>query len=332
MRKSPGGSDTNDRGPSGRQGSSGPSPPSVAPTCAKRTRVPRDARHREKDEWSLQSIAASQPAHAPGLPQALAFPAAFSLATRSRGASARKPRLSPTIAFATAASHGELVLRRPSASRAARRASSDDTGPLTPALLLRQERGRQARADAGFRSGRQPAGRGFCRLRRSLRHAKRQSAVRKVRRRVMVHLHIHLDVRASCNDGLDQIAPLVLSPRSKRARAGRGTTALTLAPARAGLLQRHALSCLSRARRTTASPRGSASRSARARRHPPRYCSRRPWDYWFARNAIVSRQGSGRVLSLWDQPTSQLCSGDIGALRRRRCGRSDCPRKGLPTR
>jgi len=32
----------------------------------------------------------------------------------------------------------------------------------------------------------------------------------------MVHLHIHLDVRASCNDGLEQIAPLVLSPRSER--------------------------------------------------------------------------------------------------------------------
>ena len=48
------------------------------------------------------------------------------------------------------------------------------------------------------------------------RHAKRQSAVRKVRRRVMVHLHIHLDVRASCNNGLEQIAPLVLSPNSKR--------------------------------------------------------------------------------------------------------------------
>ena len=48
------------------------------------------------------------------------------------------------------------------------------------------------------------------------RHAKRQSAVRKVRRRVMVHLHIHLDVRASCNDGLEQIAPLVLSPKSSR--------------------------------------------------------------------------------------------------------------------
>ena len=43
---------------------------------------------------------------------------------------------------------------RPNASRATRRASSDDAGPLTPALLLRQERGHQARADAGFRSGR----------------------------------------------------------------------------------------------------------------------------------------------------------------------------------
>ena len=62
-------------------------------------------------------------------------------------------------------------------------------------------------------------GRGFCRLRRSLRHAKRQSAVRKVRRRVMVHLHIHLDVRASCNDGLEQIAPLVLSPKLSGAPA-----------------------------------------------------------------------------------------------------------------
>ena len=48
------------------------------------------------------------------------------------------------------------------------------------------------------------------------RHAKRQSAVRKVRRRVMVHVPVHLDVRASCNDGLEQIAPLVLSPNSKR--------------------------------------------------------------------------------------------------------------------
>jgi hypothetical protein len=47
-----------------------------------------------------------------------------------------------------------LELWRPSASRAARRASSADAGPLTPALLLRQERGHQARADAGFRSGR----------------------------------------------------------------------------------------------------------------------------------------------------------------------------------
>ena len=40
----------------------------------------------------------------------------------------------------------------------------------------------------------------------------------------------------------------------------------------------------------------------------------RPRDR-FARNPIVSRQGSGRVLSLWDQPTSQLCSGDQTQLR-----------------
>ena len=43
---------------------------------------------------------------------------------------------------------------RPSAPRAAGRATSDDAGPLTPALLLRQERGHQAGADGGFRSGR----------------------------------------------------------------------------------------------------------------------------------------------------------------------------------
>ena len=30
----------------------------------------------------------------------------------------------------------------------------------------------------------------------------------------MVHLHMHLDVRASSNDGLEQIAPLVLSPEA----------------------------------------------------------------------------------------------------------------------
>ena len=41
---------------------------------------------------------------------------------------------------------------------------------------------------------------------------------------------------------------------------------------------------------------------------------RRP-HFSFARNPIVSRQGSGRVLSLWDQPTSQLCSGDQPQLR-----------------
>jgi len=45
---------------------------------------------------------------------------------------------------------------RLTASRAARRASSADAGPLTPTLLLSQERGHQDRADAGFRSGRNP--------------------------------------------------------------------------------------------------------------------------------------------------------------------------------
>lgn len=42
-------------------------------------------------------------------------------------------------------------------------------------------------------------------LKRSLRHAKREPAIREVRRRVMVHLRIHLDARASCNGGLEQI-------------------------------------------------------------------------------------------------------------------------------
>ena len=42
----------------------------------------------------------------------------------------------------------------------------------------------------------------------------------------------------------------------------------------------------------------------------------RPRDR-FARNPIVSRQGSGRVLSLWDQPTSQLWSGDDPIARAR---------------
>ena len=58
------------------------------------------------------------------------------------------------IAFVVAASGPARAHWRPSASRAARRASSADAGPLTPALLLRQERGHQARADAGLPSGR----------------------------------------------------------------------------------------------------------------------------------------------------------------------------------
>ena len=76
----------------------------------------------------------------------------------------------------------------------------------------------------------------------------------------MVHLHIHLDVRASCNDGLEQIAPLVLSPKTNRHARGARTSALPRQqPSR-------------RARRTTGSPRLSGSHAARGRRHPPRYC------------------------------------------------------------
>ena len=86
-----------------------------------------------------------------------------------------------------------------------------------------------------------------------VRHAKRQSAVRKVRRRVMVHLHIHLDLRASCNDGLEQIAPLVLSPKSRRAGPERATTASALAAAPASL-------CL--CRRSDSTPEGGAAAEA----------------------------------------------------------------------
>ena len=45
----------------------------------------------------------------------------------------------------------------------------------------------------------------------------------------MVHLHIHLDVRASCNDGLEQIAPLVLSPKLSGAPAPNRATRTTIA-------------------------------------------------------------------------------------------------------
>ena len=54
----------------------------------------------------------------------------------------------------------------------------------------------------------------------------------------------------------------------------------------------------SRARRTTASPRGSASRSAPGRRHPPRYRFRWASDYWFAREGIARRPSPPRSLRL----------------------------------
>ena len=47
-----------------------------------------------------------------------------------------------------------LLLWRPSATSAARGASCDHVGQLTPALLLRRERGHPAPLDRAFRSGR----------------------------------------------------------------------------------------------------------------------------------------------------------------------------------
>ena len=68
---------------------------------------------------------------------------------------------SVTIASVHAARDALRSGWRPSASRAAGRASSDDAGPRTPALLLRQERGHQARTDSGsLRTKRSSAYRG----------------------------------------------------------------------------------------------------------------------------------------------------------------------------
>ena len=66
----------------------------------------------------------------------------------------------------------------------------------------------------------------------------------------------------------------------------------------------------SRARRTTASPRRSASRSAPGRRHPPRYRFRWASDYWFARNAIVPERRRGRFVLLSNPRIAGLRFGD----------------------
>ena len=83
-----------------------------------------------------------------------------------------------------------------------------------------------------------------------------------------------------------------------------------------------------RGRRTAASARRCGSRVARGWPYPPSYClsaasaaTRGPERSScrgrsrdrFARDAIAPRQEAGRVLSLWDQPPSQLCSGDLCA-------------------
>ena len=80
---------------------------------------------------------------------------------------------------------------RPSASPPAGVASRDGVGLLTPALLLRQERGRRARADRGFWSGRVAAAPELAATRRPLREAKRQQLIEEcdVRPRDCVPMH-----------------------------------------------------------------------------------------------------------------------------------------------
>jgi hypothetical protein len=52
-------------------------------------------------------------------------------------------------------------------------------------------------------------------------------------------VHMHQAVLACCNSTASKFLPLLVSPTSKRARAGRGTTASTLAAARASLCLCH---------------------------------------------------------------------------------------------
>ena len=113
---------------------------------------------------------------------------------------------------------------------------------------------------------------------------------------------------------------LLLSPRSERARAGRGTTALTLAPARAGLLQRHGLSCLAAAGGRLLQPgdaeaepleAGAVRRAIASRRlcSPPAERSSRLGRprCRVARNAIVSQQRAGSAFALEPRPTRRFC-------------------------
>ena len=81
---------------------------------------------------------------------------------------------SPRTQWPAADRPGRVQRRRQGASPDAGGASWGGACLLTPALLLRQERGHQARADPGFRSGRVAAAPELAAARRLLREAKRQ--------------------------------------------------------------------------------------------------------------------------------------------------------------
>ena len=68
----------------------------------------------------------------------------------------RRRAMPLTIASPMPRSPTSRSVWRPSAGRATGGASRDAVGLLTPPLLLRRERGQQAPADRGFRSGRNP--------------------------------------------------------------------------------------------------------------------------------------------------------------------------------
>ena len=70
----------------------------------------------------------------------------------------------------------------------------------------------------------------------------------------------------------------------------------------------------SRAWRTAASPRRSASRSAGGRRNPPHYCFRNASDCCFARRAIARPPAPRRSLLALDPADRRSCSGDVATI------------------
>jgi hypothetical protein len=105
-------------------------------------------------------------------------------------------------------------IRRPTATSTGVGASRDAVGPLIPALLLRQERGRQARADRGFRSGRAPTAR---RSRGRAQPLSQETGQPTGSRApvVGVELRMHRDVGV-CSIGHDELTVVLLLRRQRR--------------------------------------------------------------------------------------------------------------------